>query len=150
MTVTASLLRTQRANTDYSPTLIADPQCKDEFYASLHSTISKTPPTDKLILLGDFNARVGSDSVLWNDVIGQHGVGKLNNILKAHFTRLRSEAQRSLRAMENAWWTNKACEIQHHADTNNSHAFYDSIKYPIPNNCLGNIACRSAILGRRS
>ena len=30
--------------------------------------------------------------------------------------------------MKNDWWTKKAHEIQHHADTNNSHAFYDSIK----------------------
>ena len=62
----------------YAPTLPADLQHKEEFYASLHSAISKTPPTDKLILLGDFNA-VGSDSALWKEVIGQHGVGKLND-----------------------------------------------------------------------
>ncbi|KAJ8364969.1 hypothetical protein SKAU_G00138000 [Synaphobranchus kaupii] len=30
--------------------------------------------------------------------------------------------------MENDWWIKKASEIQHHADTNNSHAFYDAIK----------------------
>lgn len=42
----------------YVPTLIADPNCKEEFYAFLHSAISNTLPTDKLILIGDFNARV--------------------------------------------------------------------------------------------
>ncbi|KAJ8357228.1 hypothetical protein SKAU_G00200220 [Synaphobranchus kaupii] len=30
--------------------------------------------------------------------------------------------------MENDWWIKKASEIQHHADTNNFHAFYDAIK----------------------
>ncbi|KAJ8364621.1 hypothetical protein SKAU_G00134520 [Synaphobranchus kaupii] len=30
--------------------------------------------------------------------------------------------------MENDWWIKKASKIQHHADTNNSHAFYDAIK----------------------
>ena len=62
----------------YAPTLDADPECKELFYASLHSAINITPSTDKLILLGDFNARVGSDGALWKDVLGQHGVGKLN------------------------------------------------------------------------
>ena len=48
--------------------------------------------------------------------------------LKARFNNIRAETQRTLRAMKNDWWTKKAHEIQHHADTNNSHAFYDSIK----------------------
>ncbi|KAF0032162.1 hypothetical protein F2P81_014452 [Scophthalmus maximus] len=62
----------------YAPTLDADPECKEHFYASLHNAINKTPSYDKLILLGDFNARVGSDGVIWKDVLGPHGVGKLN------------------------------------------------------------------------
>lgn len=70
----------------YAPTLIADPKCKKEFYTSLHSAISKTPSTDKLILLGDFNGRVGSDSVLWKKVIGQHGVGKVTDNGLRHLT----------------------------------------------------------------
>ncbi|XP_049595938.1 uncharacterized protein [Syngnathus scovelli] len=62
----------------YAPTLDADPECKELFNASLHTAMNKTAPTDKLILLCDFNARVGPDGVLWKDVLGQHGVGKLN------------------------------------------------------------------------
>ncbi|KAI0220563.1 Craniofacial development protein 2, partial [Lamellibrachia satsuma] len=34
---------------------------------------------DKLILLGDFNARVGSDLTAWERVIGHHGVGNENS-----------------------------------------------------------------------
>ena len=36
-------------------------EVKDKFYADLDSVISATPRTDKLILPGDFNARVGTD-----------------------------------------------------------------------------------------
>ena len=37
-------------------------EIKDTFYDDLDSMISATPQTDKLILLGDFNARVGTDN----------------------------------------------------------------------------------------
>ena len=55
------------------------------YYPSLHphtpldSVIKSTPSSDKLVLLGDFNARIGCDSETWEGVMGPHGVGKLNN-----------------------------------------------------------------------
>ena len=36
-------------------------EIKDKFYNYLDSVTSATPRTDKLILLGDFSARVGTD-----------------------------------------------------------------------------------------
>ena len=46
---------------------------------SLDYVISAAPRTDKLILLGDFNARVGKDHPTWEGVIGSEGVAKCNS-----------------------------------------------------------------------
>ena len=54
-------------------------EVKDKFYDDLDSVISAAPQTDKLILLGDFSARVGTDHQTWEGVIGSEGVGKCNS-----------------------------------------------------------------------
>lgn len=41
----------------YAPTMTNTEQTITEFYKQLHSMISNVPYHDKLILLGDFNAR---------------------------------------------------------------------------------------------
>ena len=51
-------------------------EIKDRFHDDLDSA---TPRTDKLILLGDFNTRVGTDHQTWEGVIGIEGVGKCNH-----------------------------------------------------------------------
>ena len=43
------------------------------------STLSHIHRSDKVLLLGDFNARVGSNYAVWNGIIGKHGVGKANS-----------------------------------------------------------------------
>lgn len=63
----------------YAPTLTSTEDVKEQFYADLDTLLRTTPATDKLILLGDFNARVGIDSDQWRGVIGKHGVGKMNS-----------------------------------------------------------------------
>ena len=45
----------------YAPTMTNPDEVKDKFYDDIDNIISATPRTDKLILLGDFNARVGTD-----------------------------------------------------------------------------------------
>lgn len=62
----------------YAPTLSATPDAKDEFYQNLASTIRNIPGTEQLVLLGDFNARVGADIDSWPSCLGPFGVGKLN------------------------------------------------------------------------
>ena len=63
----------------YAPTMTNPDEVKDKFYDDLDSVISAAPRTDKLILLGDFNARVGTDHQTWEGVIGPEGVGKCNS-----------------------------------------------------------------------
>ena len=62
----------------YSPTLKAEPAEKDRFYSDLRSLIQSTPADDKVVILGDFNARVVQDSETWKGVLGKHGVGNCN------------------------------------------------------------------------
>ena len=63
----------------YAPTMTNPDEVKDKFYDDLDNIISATSRTDKLILLGDFNARVGTDHQPWEGVIGLEGVGKCNS-----------------------------------------------------------------------
>ena len=52
----------------YAPAMTNTDEVKDKFYNDLDDVISATPRTDKLILLGDFNARVGTDYQTWEGV----------------------------------------------------------------------------------
>ncbi|XP_076036004.1 uncharacterized protein LOC143021966 [Oratosquilla oratoria] len=62
----------------YAPTLTSSEDSKDLFYEELDKLLSATPRNDKIVVLGDFNARVGSNVTVWHGIIGKHGVGKEN------------------------------------------------------------------------
>lgn len=62
----------------YAPTLKASSESKDEFYEGLNEAILRIPAGDNIALIGDFNARIGSDFNAWSNVMGQHGIGKMN------------------------------------------------------------------------
>lgn len=63
----------------YAPTLDAEDHIKGAFYQQLDTTITQIPAGDRLLLLGDFNARVGRDHELWQNIIGRQGVGNCND-----------------------------------------------------------------------
>ncbi|XP_076030428.1 uncharacterized protein LOC143018729 [Oratosquilla oratoria] len=63
----------------YVPTLNAEDVDKEAFYSQLDNALSAIHKDDKIILLGDFNARVGKDSELWTGIIGKEEVGKANS-----------------------------------------------------------------------
>ena len=63
----------------YAPTLGASEDIKEHFYDEFDSLIGKIPKVEPLILLGDFNARVGSDHQSWPSCIGHHGTGRMND-----------------------------------------------------------------------
>jgi len=63
----------------YAPTIRYADEEKEAFYQLLSNTLHATPKNDKLLLLGDFNARVGSNNTAWPSVLGPHGMGKENS-----------------------------------------------------------------------
>ena len=62
----------------YGPTMQRPQEEKESFYSQLSNAI-KPNKGDYIIVLGDFNARVGCDWTLWPDVLGRHGVGRMNS-----------------------------------------------------------------------
>ncbi|VDL93831.1 unnamed protein product [Schistocephalus solidus] len=51
---------------------------RDKFLEDLHALLATVPKVDKLIVLGDFNARVETDPAAWQGVLGPHGFGSCN------------------------------------------------------------------------
>nr|VZI05282.1 unnamed protein product [Spirometra erinaceieuropaei] len=63
----------------YAPTMINPDAVRDKFYEDLHALLATVPKADKLIVLGDFNARVGTDHTAWREVLGPHGLRGSND-----------------------------------------------------------------------
>ena len=63
----------------YTPTMTIPDETKEKFFEDFEYVISAAPAVDKLIILGDFNARAGQDSASWEGVLGKHGTGKCNS-----------------------------------------------------------------------
>ena len=63
----------------YAPTMTNTDKTKDKFYEDFEYVISVVPTADKLIILGDFNARVGQDNISWEGGLGKHGTRKYND-----------------------------------------------------------------------
>ncbi|KAK2190871.1 hypothetical protein NP493_66g06008 [Ridgeia piscesae] len=63
----------------YAPTMTNPDENKDAFYNLLASLLSGIPRTDKLLLIGDFNVRIGRDNDKWPMFIGKHEIVKCNS-----------------------------------------------------------------------
>ena len=63
----------------YASALQAETGVKEAFYRDLHNLLQQVDSKVKLLLLGDFNARVERDFELWKGVLGRHGVGNCND-----------------------------------------------------------------------
>ncbi|VDL91738.1 unnamed protein product [Schistocephalus solidus] len=63
----------------YAPPMTSSDAAKDKFYEYQDSLLATVPKEDKLIVIGDFKARVGTDHAGWQGVLGPHGLGSRND-----------------------------------------------------------------------
>ena len=81
MTIRIPLTKDRNATivSAYAPTMTNPEENKETFYSQLKGTLRNIPSTDKLLLIGDFNARIGRENVKWPSALGQYGIGKCNS-----------------------------------------------------------------------
>lgn len=63
----------------YAPTLYKSDEIKEKFYEELSQCLKSINAKEQILLLGDFNARVGRDYEAWPGILGRHGVGNMNS-----------------------------------------------------------------------
>ena len=63
----------------YAPTEDANAEVKDAFYDQLQTAVESVHAHDLLLILGDLNAKVGSDNTGREHVMGKHGIGTIND-----------------------------------------------------------------------
>lgn len=63
----------------YAPTENSDDGIKDSFYDMLNRTLDDIPAKDLILLLGDFNSKVGDDNAGLEHIMGKHGTGIMND-----------------------------------------------------------------------
>nr|VZI31871.1 unnamed protein product [Spirometra erinaceieuropaei] len=64
----------------YAPPMTSpDAAAGDKFYEDLHALLATVSKADKLIVLGDLNARVGTDHTAWRGVLSPHGLRGSND-----------------------------------------------------------------------
>ena len=63
----------------YAPTMANPDDIKEVFYQQLDVVVRSVPTADRLIILDDLNARIGSNHTAWTGIIGHHGIGQENS-----------------------------------------------------------------------
>ncbi|VDM03058.1 unnamed protein product [Schistocephalus solidus] len=61
------------------PPITSPDATKNKFYEGLRAVLANLPKADKLVVLGNFNVRVGTDHVAWQGVLGLHRLGDWGN-----------------------------------------------------------------------
>ena len=58
----------------YAPTDGSEADAKDAFYAQLQHQLGQIPEANMLLLMGDFNAKLGCQAEQWGGAIGRLGL----------------------------------------------------------------------------
>ncbi|XP_072167310.1 uncharacterized protein [Diadema setosum] len=126
----------------YAPTMTYTLEQKELFYQNLTNVLRSVSREDNLLILGDFNARVGRDAQSWPDVIGPHDIDWFDNNkeitdwlnykdseAKHHrLKNIRGNVQTELLQLKEKWSENKASELQQYADDHNSKKLFAALK----------------------
>ena len=62
----------------YAPTNDAEEENKDDFYQQLQAVLDRRGAKDITLLMGDFNTKIGMDNTGYEDIMGTHGLGQMN------------------------------------------------------------------------
>ena len=62
----------------YAPTETSEEVVKQEFYVALTDVLKKIKRKDVILLMGDFNAKVGQENEGLEHIMGKHGLGERN------------------------------------------------------------------------
>ncbi|BHF67403.1 hypothetical protein SprV_0301042900 [Sparganum proliferum] len=63
----------------YDPLMTSPDATRNKFYGCLHALLATVSKADKLIVLGNFSTRVGTDHAAWRGVLGVHGLNGPND-----------------------------------------------------------------------
>ena len=69
----------------YAPTANFSDNEIDSFYNDLQTTLNSIPKKDYVIILGDFNANIGTYQPLWKDTMGKFVIGDINKCMVRDF-----------------------------------------------------------------
>ena len=109
-------------SSDYTLTEVSDLTVKDAFHATLESVVDQCPRRDTLVL-GDFNASIGTDRDGYETCVGPHESGTVNqnstkflDFARSHGVRVAGSWFQHLQAHHWTWYSNaggEAKEIDH-------------------------------------
>lgn len=62
----------------YAPTNDHEEESKDDFYIKLQDVIDQKKEKDICIVMGDMNAKIGSDNIGYQEIMGKQALGEMN------------------------------------------------------------------------
>ncbi|BHF73877.1 hypothetical protein SprV_0401696100 [Sparganum proliferum] len=86
----------------YAPLITKPEVARIKFYKDLHGIPASMPKADKLIALGDFNARVGTEQAAWRGALGPHGLSGCNDNVRVLLLSVVADSDEGA-SVENRW-----------------------------------------------